>query len=324
MKILAHFHGYPPTHNAGAEWMAHHMFRWLQAQGHEIIVAVGEHKAHEFEGIQIVPEYDRIHIRNRYKWADIVVSHLDRVGKVINNIRIVDRPALFLMHNTHRYSTIQNIAHRSVLCFNSNFTKAVPWYGHKDSCIVYPPCPVDYYKTNRGGGKYITLVNHCKEKGAEMFFALAEKLPQYEFLALGGGYYHQEKRRLPNVTYRENNPNIKKTYQVTKVILMPSEYESYGRVAIEAAASGIPTVANKTEGLAESLGEAGIFAPLDDVDAWAKEITKLMDDKEHYQERAELSRSRAKMLDDLFEPQMTDLVKLMQLAINRKCRNDRQ
>jgi len=324
MKILAHIHGYPPNHNAGAEWMVHHIFKWLKAHGHDILVAVPDPGDTEFEGIPIIPEYGRVHIRHRYKWADIVVSHLDRVGKVINNIRVVDKPALFFMHNTHRYNHIEVIAHRSALAFNSEFTRDLPWYKHKTSIVVYPPCPVEYYKTQRGGAKYITLINHCKQKGSDMFYHLAKSLPEYQFLAVKGDYYHQEKERLENVTFKENTPRIQKEYQVTKILVMPSEYESWGRTAIEAAASGIPTVANPTEGLKESLGSSGIFVPLEDKEGWVQAIKQLMEDKDYYKERSQLARERADELEAMFEPQMVALEELMVSAINRKIKNERQ
>jgi len=324
MKILVHIHGYPPNHNAGAEWMVHHMFKWLQKRDCEIVVAVPDPGATEFEGISIVPEYGSKHIRHRYKWADIIISHLDRCGKVINNIRVVDKPALFVMHNTHRYDHIATIAHRSALCFNSEYTKSVPWYGEKDSCIVYPPCPIDYYKTNRGGAKYITLINHCKQKGSDMFYKLAKALPEYQFMAVRGDYYHQEKEQLKNVTFKENTPRIQKEYALTKILIMPSEYESFGRTAIEAACSGIPTVCSPTPGLKESLGKAGTFCDLDNTDAWIKAIKELMEDSEHYKKMSQAAKKRAKELEDMFEDQMIGLYELMERAIARKIKNIRQ
>jgi glycosyltransferase involved in cell wall biosynthesis len=324
MKILVHIHGYPPNHNAGAEWMVHHMIKWLQKKGHQVLVAVPDPGADEFEGVKIIPEYARRHIRHHYKWADIIMSHLDRCGKVINNIRVVDKPALFVMHNTHRYHHIETIAHRSALCFNSEYTRSVPWYDHKDSCVVYPPCPVDYYKTKRGGGRKITLINHCEKKGAKMFFELAKLLPEYEFMAVKGDYYHQEKQRLENVVFKENTPHIQKEYQITKILLMPSEYESFGRTAIEAAASGIPTVAAPTPGLKESLGDAGIFCDLRNIEVWVKAIKDLMEDKDYYKERSQAVKKRAKELEGLFDEQMVELCELMDRAINRKIKNTRQ
>jgi len=318
MKIFCDIHGYPPSHNAGAEWMLHHMLKWLKSRGHEIIVSCPDPRAKEFEGIKIVDRFGPTHQRNYYNWSDIVVSHLDYTGKVINKIRAANRPACFIMHNTHHNTMIDMIAHRSILCFNSKYTASVPYYKHKESTIVYPPCPVEYYKTKRGGGRYITLVNHAQKKGSDVFHEMAKRLPDFEFLGVKGGYFHQNKERIPNVTYRENTPNIKKSYQVTKVILMPSSYESFGRVAIEGYASGIPCVAAPTEGLIESLGDAGIFVDLWDLDGWEDAINKLMTDKDYYQEMQAKARARAAELEGMLNKQMEDLTNLMQRAIEHK------
>lgn len=324
MKILAHIHAYPPNHNAGAEWMVHHMFKWLQAKGHEVTVMVSDPGGQEFEGIKIIPEFGPTHdIRKWYRWADIVVSHLVKTGKAINNIRHVDKPALFVMHNTHHNTMIDLIAHRSVLCFNSHYTQDVPYYKLKESCIVYPPCPVDYYKTNRGGARFVTLINYALKKGGPLFYRMAMELPEVDFMAVKGDYYHQGKRRLDNVTFKENTPQIQKQYALTKVLLMPSEYESFGRTAIEAAASGIPTIAAPTPGLKESLGDAGIFYDLEDVEGWKNEITHLLSDKDYYKERSDLVKDRAVELEGMLDKQMRALVKLMQKAIDRKIKEGR-
>jgi len=324
MKILAHVHGYPPNHNAGAEWMLHHMLKWLQARGHKIMVATPNPGPSEFEGIQLVKEFGKLHIRERYKWADIIISHLDRTGKCINHVRIVDKPALFIMHNTHFNNELAKIAHRSILCYNSEYTASVPFYTHKDSVIVYPPCPVDYYTTKRGGGAFITMVNLWKHKGSDMFFHLAKELPEHQFMGVRGGYGHQEKVDLDNIVYKDNQPNMKKIYQRAKVVIMPSPYESFGRVAIEAAASGIPTVAAPTPGLTEALGSAGIFVDLDDREGWVEAVNRLMTDGEYYKKMQQKVRARARKLEAMIDPQMEALVELMQRAVKNRIRNERQ
>ena len=43
---------------------------------------------------------------------------------------------------------------------------------------------------------------------------------------------------------------------------MPSQEETWGRVAIEAISSGIPVIANPTEGLREALDYCGIYISL--------------------------------------------------------------
>jgi glycosyltransferase involved in cell wall biosynthesis len=65
-------------------------------------------------------------------------------------------------------------------------------------------------------------------------------------------------------------------YARTRVLLMPSERETWGRVGVEAMCSGIPVIAHPTEGLRESLGVAGMFVDRDDVAGWVRTVHKLM------------------------------------------------
>lgn len=87
----------------------------------------------------------------------------------------------------------------------------------------------------------------------------------------------------------------------TKLLLMPSSYESYGMVGVEAMASGIPVVANPTPGLKESLSYAGIFPPNSSLRAWRYTIEKLMTDDALYEKHSKLALQRSKELDPRIE-----------------------
>jgi glycosyltransferase involved in cell wall biosynthesis len=147
-------------------------------------------------------------------------------------------------------------------------------------CVVHPPVDGKRYKVTKKGSK-LTLINLFERKGGLIFQQLARMLPDRDFLGVEGGYGKQEKAELKNVVYMENTNDAKKIYAQTKVLLMPSLYESYGRTAVEAMASGIPVIANSTPGLTESLGEAGIYAPIEKLDEWVKEIRRLEDPDEY-------------------------------------------
>jgi glycosyltransferase involved in cell wall biosynthesis len=94
-----------------------------------------------------------------------------------------------------------------------------------------------------------------------------------------GGYGEQIIRDdLPNMEIVPHTPGdrmAKDVYARTKILLAPSAYESYGRVAVEAMCSGIPVIAHPTPGLLESLGDAGTFCDRDDLDAWEAAIRSL-------------------------------------------------
>lgn len=77
---------------------------------------------------------------------------------------------------------------------------------------------------------------------------------------------------------------------------MPSDYESFGRVAVEAACSGIPAIVHPTLGLKESLGDAGIFVDRNNVDGWAEELERLYGDEHYYAERSKMALELAESL----------------------------
>ncbi|PPF55793.1 glycosyltransferase family 1 protein [Clavibacter michiganensis] len=62
--------------------------------------------------------------------------------------------------------------------------------------------------------------------------------------------------------------------------LMPSAAETYGLVALEAAACGTPVVASRTEGLVDSVreGVSGVFVPTREPAEWARAIRGLLAD----------------------------------------------
>lgn len=66
------------------------------------------------------------------------------------------------------------------------------------------------------------------------------------------------------------------------IVLMPSHSETFGLVALEGAASGIPVVARATGGLRESVvdGETGILITGDDPEVWAEGLERLLDDED--------------------------------------------
>jgi N-acetyl-alpha-D-glucosaminyl L-malate synthase BshA len=65
------------------------------------------------------------------------------------------------------------------------------------------------------------------------------------------------------------------------VLLLPSETESFGLVALEAMASGVPVVASDVGGLPEVVehGVTGFLAPVGDVDAMAGYCLQLLADR---------------------------------------------
>lgn len=60
-----------------------------------------------------------------------------------------------------------------------------------------------------------------------------------------------------------------------EIVAMPSRWEGFGLVAVEAMAAGVPVVASAVDGLAEVVGEAGLLVPPEDPVALARALGAL-------------------------------------------------
>jgi D-inositol-3-phosphate glycosyltransferase len=80
----------------------------------------------------------------------------------------------------------------------------------------------------------------------------------------------------------EDQDTLAYYYSAAEMVVMPSHYESFGMVALEAMACGTPVVASKVGGLAFNVqdGETGFLVPHRDAEALAAKIRLLLKDKE--------------------------------------------
>lgn len=71
-------------------------------------------------------------------------------------------------------------------------------------------------------------------------------------------------------------------YSASEIVVMPSHYESFGMVALEAMACGTPVIASQVGGLAFLVrdGETGFVVPGNDVQMLAKRLVELIKDKD--------------------------------------------
>jgi len=70
-------------------------------------------------------------------------------------------------------------------------------------------------------------------------------------------------------------------YSAAEMVVMPSDYESFGMVALEAMACGTPVIASDVGGLASLVrhGQTGYRVPARDAEALAAKIVRLLTDE---------------------------------------------
>ena len=265
-------HMYPPEHNAGAEWMAHCMNLYLIKKGWTVnIILPPSYKLQKFQGV------------NCYTM----------------NI---------IMHNSYRKYQLKKYKENSnskniYLIHNSLWIKNIYNYIGFSSIVVNPPVSYKDYEVLNRERKYVTLINLNDNKGGNVLIQIAKKMPDVDFMGVGGSYETQIRdEKLKNIRYVNNTPEIKDIYKQTDILLVPSREESWGRVAVEAISSGIPVIANPTPGLREALDYCGIFISRDEVDEYVKMIHKLKSNETYYKKVSTLSVKRSRELDP--EPQL--------------------
>lgn len=308
MKFLCSIHLYPPKHNCGAEYALHHINKYLVSQGHEVRVLLWQGKSHSIEnvyvydGIDVFPP-DQYMIETLFYWCDVIITHLDYSSQSVQYGKIFKKPVMHLVHNYSEYGCIKMADRPQYIVYNSEAAKQVLNYEH-DSIVVHPPVDYRYYDTQKDPQQnpFITLINLDGNKGGHILKEIAKRMPEKKFLGVKGSYSEpaatgQFTDQPENVTVVPNTPMIMSHYENTRILIMPSKFESWGRTATEAMCSGIPVISTKTPGLLENCGKAGIYIEdRDDIEAWVKAIKKL-DNPAEYKKASKKAKERSRELD---------------------------
>lgn len=97
------------------------------------------------------------------------------------------------------------------------------------------------------------------------------------------------------VTFLGKQDEVAQIISLADIMLLPSEKESFGLVALEAMACGVPTVASNAGGIPELIthGRTGYLAPVGDTALMSEYAIKLLSDEVLYQSFSEACIHRA-------------------------------
>ncbi len=310
-RVLGHLRFWLRT---GGILALHNVLKELQDQGCEVRMLVNgtREKWQQYPDDSItttISSAPSVH-REMYAWADAVITQGTAELGVGGD---QDRP-LRIMY-IHRLQEIEQwrVRRRPVhlLMLNSEWlAKEVTWPG--ESLVVFPPIRPKEFETKRGDR--ITLVNLGSSKRPELFWALARRMNRRRFLGVQGSW---SKQNVPvniplNAEVIPPTSEMKEeVYRRTEILLAPAPAESWGMVGVEALASGIPVIAAPANGSKESLGKAGKFIDPSDVEGWAKEIQRLLENKRYYRTRSEAGLRRVQEIREANDQQIADLIRWM-------------
>ena len=155
-----------------------------------------------------------------------------------------------------------------------------------DPEVIYPFIDVEEYRVERRGEK-ILHVNPSLHKGIDVTYEVAQRMPDEEFIVAGTPTTNSEEMAanigdLPNVDMRGYVDDMRDVYRESKLVIMPSKAETFGRVPIEAGISGIPTVGSDTGGLPEAVGSDDLVVEGFDPEQYVEGIRTIERDHERY------------------------------------------
>jgi Glycosyl transferases group 1 len=156
-------------------------------------------------------------------------------------------------------------------------------------------------------GECITLVNANLNKGVVQFIELAKRMPERKFLAVMPYYGELHPPQFPaNVETIPFQDDVRVVLKKTRILLLPSFYESFARIAVECMYNGIPVLYSKpepttkiggmTEGVEEWIAPTGIQCRRDIPEDWIDVITSF-DDPATYAARSAQSIEHIKNMD---------------------------
>ena len=156
-----------------------------------------------------------------------------------------------------------------------------------------------------------------EEKGVQVLInALGRLSGDWRLLIVGGGTFAARLKAqavpyVERITFREQVPSVEMPslyHQVDALVLpsltRPNWKEQFGRVLVEAMASGVVVIGSDSGAIPDVIGDAGLVTPEGDVTALANAISRVRDDASL---RAELaSKGRARVLAHFTHDQVAD------------------
>lgn len=137
-------------------------------------------------------------------------------------------------------------------------------------------------------------------KNLKMVVELAKRFSHYnvEFVVVGGGnrkVFSDAQLTGENVRFLGyvSDSELKELYSKAACFVFPSKYEGFGIPPLEAMRCGCPVIASDSASLPEVCGDAALYAPYNDVHAFARHLSQILTSVSLGQEMSERGKERS-------------------------------
>jgi len=194
----------------------------------------------------------------------------------------------------------QQILKRRNVFTVSRYARGALWQEYQISSHVWPPVIDLSWVAGPATGsrqKAIGYYSAGVHKGDAIMDHLIRMMPDHQFLVMGD--QSELHIRKPNVAFLGCMGDLHLFYENLSLLLVPSLIaEGYSRVVVEAAANGIPVIANRVGGIPEAIGDSGILVDVEPsagtmADTYCGIIRELLHHPGSYAQYQEKARQRA-------------------------------
>jgi glycosyltransferase involved in cell wall biosynthesis len=151
---------------------------------------------------------------------------------------------------------------------------------------------------HRGGAGVVAIGRLVPQKGLDVLIEASESIPGPVGIAGTGPLGEQLARDAPpNVLMLGRVEDIPGLLREADLVVVPSRWEGFGLVAVEAMAAGVPVVASAVDGLAEVVGDAGVLVPPGCSASLADAVRRVLADSDMRDALVARGRTRATRFD---------------------------
>lgn len=250
---------------------------------------------------QIVPELD-LKVVTTLHGTDVTLVGNNPSFRSVTEMTIEHSDAVTAVSRFLRNETYQQFKINKEIEVIYNFIDPVRHERPVPSCIPPRDCPDQFNLMHISNFRPVKRVGDV----VRTFARIREKV-NARLILVGDGPDAGMARQLAQdlgvadfVTFTGVVDGVAQLLQAANLLLLPSQTESFGLVALEAMASGVPVIASDVGGLPEVVehGVSGFLAPLGDVDQMAEYATKILMDCALCQSFSRAASQRARELFD--------------------------